>query len=93
MCDVGYVSGPDALALFFRGFTSIEQLFDVIDTGDCMKETAWRIGANFESDINDLRLRCKHLILGCSHDSVYMRIVDQYKYDMTYDYLYYLQFC
>ena len=31
MRDVGYISDSESLALFFRGFTRVEKLFDMID--------------------------------------------------------------
>ena len=84
MLDVGYALNPDDLVHFFRGFTTVFGLFDVIVTSRDEYGTRDKIKAHFDSDINDVGLRCKHLVLGCSHDGTYRAMVRRYNDNLTY---------
>ena len=84
MRDVGYVPNLDSLALFFRGFTGTS-LFDVMDASHYKEAADTKLKAHFDSDINDLGLRCKHLFLGCSHDGGYVALVRQCKDNLEYE--------
>lgn len=85
MRKVGYTSSLDSLALFYRGFTGHDSLFDMMEASDDKEAADQKLKAHFESDINDLGLRCKHPFLGCSHDGGYVKSVRHYKDNIEYE--------
>lgn len=78
-------SGRTSEAKSFRQFTiginQSEALINVVDVGTFCKEgTDYKIRTFFELLAPDMNLRCRHLVLGCSHDKGYLRMLARYKH-------------
>ena len=78
-------SGRTLEAKSFRQFTiglnQSEGLVNVVDVGPYCKEgTDYKIRTFFDLFISDVNLRCRHVVLGCSHDRGYLRMLARYKH-------------
>ncbi|KAF1814882.1 hypothetical protein P152DRAFT_236851 [Eremomyces bilateralis CBS 781.70] len=75
----GLASRPEIVEQFFRGFTKSKLLFDSIDVGHGKDRADEKIRENFKLNLFDPH--CRQIILGCSHDNGYRRLLEDYESD------------
>ncbi|KAK3679988.1 hypothetical protein LTR78_000365 [Recurvomyces mirabilis] len=72
----GLISSPAVLEEFARGFTRGKTMFDVVDVGYGKDRADVKIAENFKLFLHDYH--CRQIVLGCSHDNGFARLLEQY---------------
>ncbi|KAK3105470.1 hypothetical protein LTR53_018374, partial [Teratosphaeriaceae sp. CCFEE 6253] len=69
------IAAPSQLAEFARGFTQGRALFDFVDVGH-VRTTSVKVAQTLELLLHDYH--CRQILLGCSNDGGYARLLEQY---------------
>lgn len=69
------IADSETVIDFARGFTMARALFDFVDCGSGKERADSKIRASFNLGLNSLQ--CRHIILGCSHDNGYARMLEE----------------
>ncbi|KAH9827470.1 zinc finger protein [Teratosphaeria destructans] len=75
----GIISSPDVLEQFARGFTRGNNLFDFVDVGYGKDRADSKVSETFKLFLTDYH--CRQIVLGCSHDNGYARLLEQFVND------------
>ncbi|TID19005.1 hypothetical protein E6O75_ATG06126 [Venturia nashicola] len=78
-CKAGIVTSPQVKKDFVKGFTQGRTLFDFVDVGSGKDRADDKIIETFKLHAHDYR--CRHIILGCSHDNGFVRLLENYVFD------------
>ena len=73
------IADADTVFEFARGFTMARALFDFVDCGSGKERADSKIRASF--NLNLSTIQCRHIILGCSHDNGYARMLEELQHD------------
>ena len=72
------------LRQFAAGLNQSQHLVDLVDVGHCKEGADVKIKAVFDHYAPDINVRCKHIVLGCSNDHGYLRMLAPYKHKSRY---------
>ncbi|QDS77272.1 hypothetical protein FKW77_003883 [Venturia effusa] len=78
-CKAGIVTSPQIKKEFVKGFTQGRTLFDFVDVGSGKDRADEKVIETFKLHAHDYR--CRHIILGCSHDNGFVRLLENYVFD------------
>ncbi|KAE9983534.1 hypothetical protein BLS_004116 [Venturia inaequalis] len=78
-CKAGIVTSPQVKKDFVKGFTQGRTLFDFVDVGSGKDRADEKIIETFKLHAHDYH--CRHIILGCSHDNGFVRLLENYVFD------------
>ena len=77
----GRILESKSLRQFTAGLNQSNALINVVDVGQrCKEVTDFKIRAFFDLFAPVINLRCRHVVLGCSHDKGYLRMLADYKH-------------
>ena len=81
MKKFGRIQEASCLRFFAIGINQSQALVNVVDVGaKCKEGTDYKIRAFFDLFGPDINSRCRHVVLGCSHDGGYLRMLAPYKH-------------
>ncbi|KAI9827352.1 MAG: hypothetical protein M1819_006995 [Sarea resinae] len=75
----GLVERPSKVEEFAKGFTGSKQLFDFVDVGSGKDRADDKLAEVFKLNLNDCH--CRQIILGCSTDNGYARLLEEFATD------------
>lgn len=79
LVKAGILSSPSIFEEFVDGFTSGDEMCDFIDVGYGKDKANTKLSANFRTHFHNNQ--CRQIVLGCSHDNGYARLLENHMQD------------